>query len=251
MTAIQHAVDQRTLRREFLAGIRRALPLVPGVVPFGILYAASAVSAGMPAGAVMAMSWAVFAGSAQMVAARLFMGGAAWPVILLVTFVINLRHMLYSLALAPRLGRASGWMQAFLAYFLTDETFAIASSHPRRMPEPGRQTFWFSTGANIFLWIFWQASTAAGILASSRVPASWGLEFILPLTLIALLVPGLTGLPSLAAAITAGVSAVGLGPLPYRLGLLAAVLMGVLAGTAVSRSQAAVKAAGVPGETAK
>jgi len=223
------------LRQELLAGMRAALPLIPGVVPFGILYAASAVSSGMPAAAVMTMSWAVFAGSAQMVAARLFVNGAAWPVILLVTFVINLRHMLYSLALAPRLSAVTGRMQAVLAYFLTDETFAIAAAHPVRPSDSSRRTFWYSLGANILLWTIWQASTGVGIAASARVPASWGLEFILPLTLIALLIPTITSRPPLAAALTAGLSSVALAGLPYRLGLLAAVILGVAGGMAVAR----------------
>jgi 4-azaleucine resistance transporter AzlC len=228
-------LNQPAYRQEFLAGMRASLPLIPGVVPFGILYAASAVSAGMPAAAVMSMSWAVFAGSAQMVAARLFTGGAVWPVILLVTFVINLRHMLYSLALAPRLAGISSRMQALLAYFLTDETFAIASAHPVRPGDPARRTLWYSLGANILLWTIWQASTAAGVMASAQVPASWGLEFVLPLTLIALLIPSLTSIPQVAAALGAGLAAAGLAGLPYRLGLLAAVIIGVLCGLAASR----------------
>ena len=232
---MQTPFNQPAYRQELLAGMRASLALVPGVVPFGILYAASAVSAGMPAAAVMTMSWAVFAGSAQMVAARLFVGGAAWPVILLVTFVVNLRHMLYSLALAPRLAGVSGRMQALLAYFVTDETFAIAAAHPVRPSDPTGRTLWYSLGANILLWTVWQASTAAGVAASAQVPASWGLEFVLPLTLIALLIPSLTSRPQLAAALAAGLSAAGLAGLPYRLGLLAAVIIGVLSGLAASR----------------
>jgi predicted branched-subunit amino acid permease len=91
------------------------------------------------------------------------------------------------------------------------------------------------------LWGTWQVSTAAGIFLGRQVPASWTLDFTLALTFIALVVPTLRDCPSLAAALSAGVVAVLMAGLPFKLGLLLAALTGILAGLLVeARRQSAV-----------
>jgi len=85
-------------------------------------------------------------------------------------------------------------------------------------------------GTGLTLWSAWQASTAAGILLGARVPTGWQLDFALPLTFLALLVPMLRDRPAIAAAASAGGLAVILGGLPDRTGLLIAVVAGVGAG---------------------
>jgi predicted branched-subunit amino acid permease len=57
-------------RLEFLSGVRAQLPLLLGVVPFGLIYGALAVQVGVPATIAQAMSSVIFAGSAQFIAAR-------------------------------------------------------------------------------------------------------------------------------------------------------------------------------------
>ena len=80
------------------------------------------------------------------------------------------------------------------------------------------------------LWIVWQISTATGILLGANVPASWSLDFTLPLTFIALVIPSLkTGAEWIAAA-TAGILAVLVAGLPLNLGLLVATLAGMAIG---------------------
>ena len=84
-----------TARTEFLSGVRAELPILLGVAPFGMIYGALAIGAGLPRSASQAMSSIVFAGSAQFVATQLFATGAPGLVLLLTTFIVNLRHMLY------------------------------------------------------------------------------------------------------------------------------------------------------------
>ena len=83
-------------RREFLAGVKAELPILLGVSPFGMIYGVLALSAGLPAALAFAMSWVVFAGSAQFVGAQLIGAGAPGIVILVTTFIVNLRNVLYS-----------------------------------------------------------------------------------------------------------------------------------------------------------
>jgi predicted branched-subunit amino acid permease len=88
---------------EFCAGIRAALPLLVGVSPFGMIYGVLALGAGISAGAAQAMSVIVFAGSAQFVITQLIGQGTPWGVIVLTAFVVNVRHVLYSVSIAPHL----------------------------------------------------------------------------------------------------------------------------------------------------
>jgi 4-azaleucine resistance transporter AzlC len=116
-------------KTEFLGGLRAELPILLGVIPFGLIYGVLAISAGLPPAAAMAMSSIVFAGSAQFIAAQQFEALTPAPVMVLTTLVVNLRHMLYSASLAPYLRPlAKGW-KWLLAYLLTDEAYAVTIVH--------------------------------------------------------------------------------------------------------------------------
>ena len=145
-------------RSEFLAGVRAELPILLGVIPFGLIYGALAVNAGLPAGVSLGMSFIVFAGSAQFVGAQLIAGGAPALIIVLTTFVVNLRHMLYSASVAPHAQRLSPPWKWLLAYLLTDEAYAVVITHYNENSEAAHK-HWFFLGAGLTLWAAWQAST--------------------------------------------------------------------------------------------
>src|SRR5439155_1015450 len=65
------------------------------------------------------------------------------------------------------------------------------------------QRHWFFLGAGATLWTTWQVSTAIGLYVGARIPASWNLEFALPLTFVALVVPAVTDRATAAAAVAA------------------------------------------------
>ncbi|HEX6121692.1 MAG TPA: AzlC family ABC transporter permease, partial [Ktedonobacterales bacterium] len=79
-----------------LAGVRGVLPLLPGVLPFGLIYGVAARGAGVPAPLIQGMSAIVFAGSAQFAVVQLVAAGAPVLVLVLAGIIINLRHVLYS-----------------------------------------------------------------------------------------------------------------------------------------------------------
>lgn len=223
-------IDAMNSRRsEFLAGIRAELPILLGVLPFGMVYGASALNSNVSASLSQAMSGIVFAGSAQFVIVQLI--GAATPYLsmVLIASLINLRHMLYSASVAPYLRHLHPLWKWLLAYLLTDEAYAVAIIHYQR---PGDNTYkhWYFLGAGLALWSTWQSSSALGLLLGEYVPASWSLDFTIPLTFIALVVPGLKDRPAVAAALIAGIMAVVAAPLPYNLNLIVATLAGLLAG---------------------
>jgi len=216
--------------RNFWAGVRADFPLLVGVFPFGMIYGALALNAGLSTSAAQMMSSIVFAGSAQFITTQLVHEAAPGLVIVLTIAVVNLRHMLYSASLAPYVASLSTRWKTLLSYLLTDEAYAATVIHYEK-EGAGRHSHWFFLGAGFSLWSTWQASTALGIFLGAAIPASWSLDFALPLTFIAMVVPVLRNRPAVAAAISAGIVALFAYSLPYKLGLILAALVGIAVGT--------------------
>jgi 4-azaleucine resistance transporter AzlC len=223
-------------RRQFWTGVRAELPILLGVFPFGLIYGALALNAGLSPGAAQAMSSVIFAGSAQFIAAGLFGNGVPGLVIVLTVAVVNLRHALYSASVAPYLKNMPGRTKALLAYLLTDEAYAVTIINYQNTAGQS-QAHWFFAGAGLALWSGWQLSTALGILTGAMLPASWSLDFAIPLTFIALAVPAIHDRPSLLAALAAGATAVLASPLPFKLGIILAAVVGVLVGMLTERKR--------------
>ncbi len=214
----------------FWAGIRAEFPLLIGVFPFGMIYGALALHAGLSPAAAQMMSSIVFAGSSQFVAAQLVHEAAPGLVIILTIGTVNLRHMLYSASIAPYVKDLSMRWKSLLAYLLTDEAYAATALHyeAEGVTPTGH---WFFLGAGFSLWFTWQTSSALGIFLGAAIPPSWPLDFALPLTFIAMVVPVLKDRPVIAAALSAGLVALLTHELPYKLGLILAALVGIAIGT--------------------
>jgi 4-azaleucine resistance transporter AzlC len=217
-------------RKTFWDGVRAEFPLLVGVFPFGMIYGALALNAGLSKAASQMMSSIVFAGSAQFVTAQLVHDSAPALVIILTIAVVNLRHMLYSASLAPYLKNLSLKWKALLSYLLTDEAYAPSIL---QYEETGITpvSHWFLLGAGFSLWFTWQVSTAFGIFLGTAIPENWPLDFALPLTFIAMVVPALKNRPMVAAAVSAGLVALLAYSLPFKLGLILAALTGIVVGT--------------------
>lgn len=222
---------------EFLHGVRDELPILLGVVPFGMIYGVSAISAGMPAIIAQAMSCIVFAGSAQFVIAQLVAAGTPSLVIILTAFIVNIRHMLYSASVSSYTRKLHPLWKWLLAYLLTDEAYAVAILHYQKPGDNG-QRHWYFLGAELALWTTWQLSTAAGIFLGGHIPASWSLDFTSTLTFIALVVPALKDRVSTTAALTAALAALLVIALPLKLGIAVAALVGIAVGVALEMRKA-------------
>ncbi len=216
--------------KNFWAGVRAELPLLIGVFPFGMIYGALALNAGLSTTAAQMMSSIVFAGSAQFITSQLVHDATPGFVIVLTIAVINLRHMLYSASLAPYLASLPTRWKTLLSYLLTDEAYApTILYYEKEGITPCAH--WFLLGAGLALWCTWQISTALGIFLGTAIPKSWSLDFALPLTFIAMVVPVLKNQPAIAAALSAGIVALVAFSLPYKLGLILAALVGIIVGT--------------------
>lgn len=217
-------------RQAFFGGVRAQLPLMLGVVPFGMIYGVLALANGLPPLAAQAISSIVFAGSAQFIAVGLFGAGSPLIILWLTTFIVNIRHMLYSAAIAPYTRHLSRRWRWLLAYLLTDEAFVVAILHYEDEKTAVTHKHYYLLGAGLTLWTCWQLATAIGILLGTQVPASWSLDFTLALTFIGMVVPLLKNRPNMAAALVAGVVAVVTNHWPYKLGLVVATLASIAIG---------------------
>jgi len=216
--------------KSFWAGVRAESPLLIGVFPFGLIYGALAIGAGISPAAAQMMSSIVFAGSAQFIAAQLIRESAPGLVIVLTIAVVNLRHMLYSASVAPFIEHLPARWKTLLAYLLTDEAYAATIIH---YEEEGFTPtgHWFFFGAGLALWTTWQLSSALGIFLGAALPSSWPLDFAIPITFIAMVMPVLKDKPVVAAAVSAGTVALLAYSLPFKLGLILAALVGIFTGT--------------------
>ena len=225
-----------TRRSEFWAGFRATLPLVIGAIPFGIIFGAVAVNSGLSPAAALGMSVFVYAGSAQFVGANMVSSGTPIPLIVLTTFVVNARHALYAVTLAPYMKHLPQRWLLPLGFWLTDETFVtVIQRYQEHDASPYKQ--WFHLGSSVFMYSNWQLSTIVGIVAGQSIqnPERWGLDFALVVTFIGMLVPMLNKRPVLVAAIVAGIFAVLGNGLGNKLGLLIAVVLGMVAGVIVEQ----------------
>lgn len=226
---------------ELRGGFAAEMPLLLGVVPFGLIFGVLGLAAGLPGWAVVAMSSVVFGGSSQVVFAQLW--GAQVPAALITATVgvVNLRHALYSASMAQYLRELPLRWRLLLAYLLTDEAYAAAVNRFACGPvSPHRH--WFLLGTGFTLWAGWQLSTLAGVLIGAAIPASWSLDFSIALTFIALVVPALRRRSEIVAACAAGLAALALQGLPHKLWIIAAALAGMAVGMiarAIDRKEAA------------
>jgi 4-azaleucine resistance transporter AzlC len=220
-----------SLRAALLAGARDTFPLLVGAWPFGLIFGALAVTSGFSPLGAAAMSAFVFAGSAQFIAVGLVASATPSLVIVLTTFVVNLRHMLYSATLAPHLSKLPRAWLLPLGFWLTDESFVVAAKHFTES-ERSPNKHLYLLGSEIAMYLNWQLVTWIGILAGQAIedPSSWGLDFAMVVTFIGMLVPLVKDRPALASVVVAGVTGLLANSMPNQLGLMLAALLGIIAG---------------------
>lgn len=225
---------ETTKRSEFLRGVKDTVPLIIGAIPFGIIFGALAITAGLSVWAVLGFSLIVFAGSAQFVAASLVSQGAGVALIVLTTFIVNLRHGLYAASLGPYVKKLPQCWLVPLAFWLTDESYAVVIQRYREA-DTSEYKHWYFLGSGLFMYVNWQICTVIGIVTGQSLAgiSDWGLEFALVVTFIGIVVPLIVSRAMLLSAVVAGTVAVLLHSLPNQVGLMSGALAGIAAGVLV------------------
>ncbi len=211
-----------------LLGMRDTAPLILAAAPFGFVYGAMAVAEGLSMWAAAGMSVLVFAGASQLIAVTLLASAAALPVILLTVFVVNLRHMLYATSLMPQVARLPQWVRVPLAFWLTDETFAVVSNRLLRQPgAPGLP--WYFFGSGLAMYSNWVACSALGYVLGGQLPdvTRWGLDVAMIVAFVGIVVPNLRRHADWGCAATAAGTAILTYHWPHQIGLLFASALAI------------------------
>jgi predicted branched-subunit amino acid permease len=225
----------RVRRDALLEGVWRAAPSLVATGVWGVVTGVAMVNSGLTPLQAAGMSLLVFAGSAQLAALPLMAAQAPIWVVLLTALVINLRFVIFSAALYPHLKHLPLGRRALLGYVTADFSFAVSMARWSKVPREERgaaEHLSFLIGATASTWIVWQVASLAGVALGAQIPTAWGLEFVTVVSLIALTLPMISSRPALVGVVTSGAVAVLAAPLPLRLGLVVAVIVGMAAAMA-------------------
>lgn len=221
---------------EFLAGVKVIAPILLGVLPFATVIGISAVEMGYSPLLATAMSVIMLAGTAQLAMLQLVKENTPIVVIVLTAIVINLRFAMYSASMVLHFKQLSQKWKAFLAYFLTDQAFAVSITRFNENPQrPAKH--WYFFGAGLAMCLLWVVGTLAGALLGAFIPDGWSLDFAIPLMFIGLVVPAIKSRAAILAAITAGVVVIAAANIPLNLDLIVAALAGIVVGVVVETRQ--------------
>ncbi len=215
----------------FRLGAFDSLPLMFAIIPFGIIWGAVAAAAGLNLLQTVMMSVTVLAGASQLASVEILKSDAPILVAIIAGAAVNLRFLLYSASMAPSWRGAPFGLQATAAYMLFDQPYGLCAVRYPRQPQETpveRLSYFLGTGAAFTL--VWHVASALGWAVGARIPMDWGVDFIVPLSFLAIFAPALRDKPSWFALIVASGAALLLRGLPYGLGPLVAAGVGVAAG---------------------
>jgi 4-azaleucine resistance transporter AzlC len=192
-------------RAKIRAGLAAAWPVCLGYFPIGLSLGVLGQKIGLAPWQMALMSLVVFAGGSQFIAVAMIGSGASPAAIVTTTFMVNLRHLLMSSALAVHLPGVSRRFLALFAYGVTDESFAVNMARFNRGGWNRHRALVVNQVTNA-TWFF---SSVAGAYAGQFIPpASLGIDYALTGMFICLLVFQLRGPVFVATALMAALCSV-------------------------------------------
>jgi len=216
------------------------LGIIVSAAGFGFVFGLAARTSGhYSVLEAMAMSLIAFGGAAQFAAVGYIATGVAWPAIVVLTALLNARHVLYSAALAPWFRGRSFAERAVAAHLLTDESFALSIAHFRRVGRFDPVGYWFP--AIVTTLVPWNLATFAGVTIGDAIvqPQRLGIDVIFPAAMIGLAVGLVTGRRELVAAVVGAAVAVGVSlAISPTIGVIAGGLVGPAIGLLVPAAAA-------------
>lgn len=232
VNAVPAASDDALLKDAWRAGLNLGAPTLLGIAAWGMVVGVAMVKSGLTVAQAGAMTLFVFAGSAQLASLPLLAAQAPVWVIFATALVVNLRFVIFSVLLAPHFSHLP-WRQRFaLGYVAGDITVGLfLQRYPHETPDPAKLPF--LKGLIYPNWLAWQIGSFIGIVLGTVVPAEWGLGFAGTLAILCVTVPLILSRAALCGVLVAGTVAVLAFSLPYKLGLLVAVVVGMVSAMAV------------------
>jgi predicted branched-subunit amino acid permease len=236
-TASRVGRDRRGDRHAAMQGARVMLPWLLGVAPFGLVVGITARTSDVSMAVGLLTGAAIYSGSAQLTAVELLDSGASVAVVVASVLIINARLILYSASIAPAWRGTGLGFRATAAALLVEPSYVVGMhAYERELEGNDRRAAHIEyLAAAITLFFVWHVAMIAGAAIGAGVPGWLGLEHTVPLFLLAEVVQAVRSRPAAAAALAGGIVAVGGGSLPLHSGVLAAVLVGVIAAVSTER----------------
>ncbi len=206
-------------RDSFLKGFSSMGPVIPGIIPFGMIMGTVAADAGLSMPQTMGMNVIVFAGASQLAAVDLLTKDAPSVIIILTGLIINLRFLLYSAASSSYLKKSHIFIKIFTAHTLTDQSYAVTSAHDEQLKTTSEKIY-FTLGASLCMSIFWNFFVLSGFYFGNIIPQSLSLDFAVPLSFMALTIPSLVTKTHLIVGLVSIFMSIALKGLPFNLGLI-------------------------------
>ncbi len=196
------------VRNPFWLGTQEAIPLLGGYIPVAISFGLVSIQSGFSVLETILISTLIYAGASQFLFVAMFASGAPLWLVIVMTLLINARHLVYAPNIASYLSHSRWW--PWLMHGLTDQIFALAHTRMPQMEESARMG-WY-TGAALLAWMSWIFGTALGAIAGEVLTTRWPLlgevmPFALPALFLVLLAPRFSSrLWTLTLAVTIGVA---------------------------------------------
>lgn len=214
------------------------LPITTGVIPFGAVVGTVSADAKLSFFQTVTMNLIVFAGAAQLASMELMMKHAASVVVVVTGLIINLRFLLYSAAMSPVLQKSGFFTKLWCAHMLTDQNYAVMTANQNKLSTK-KEMIQFYIGASVCMFLAWHLSVIGGFVFGNFAPSTWALEYAVPLSFVALVIPTLKNKKYVIVASFSSLVSVLLNSLPYRVGLIVTALLSIALGAFLSRKKVA------------
>jgi predicted branched-subunit amino acid permease len=212
--------------KHFKMGVHSVLPIISGIIPFGAVVGSAFAEAHLSFWQAILINTVLYAGAAQLATTELMTMNAAIVVVVATGLIINLRFLLYSAAMSPYLQDASPLIKFLCAFSLTDQSYAAMSgNHDKFTTNQEAISFYLGTAACMM--VTWHLSVVAGYIFGNFAPAALSLDYAIPLSFVALLIPTLKTKNHKIVALFSSVISLFFFGLPLKTGLMVTSLLSI------------------------
>ena len=168
---------QNKLRAAFRAAFPYTVPIMTGFLFLGTAYGVYMNVSGFPAAYPILMALTVFAGSMEFVAVGLLLGQFDPLGALMLTLMVNARHLFYGISMLDKYRNVPGKKRWYLIFGMCDESFSINVAAD--VPE-GVDRGWFYFFVTLLNQCYWVCGATLGGLFGSLLSFELkGLEFVM------------------------------------------------------------------------
>lgn len=155
------------VENHFSQGLKDGIPIGLVYLSVSFTFGMMAVSNGVPVEVAVMISLTNLTSAGQFSALSLMLESASLLELALSQFIINLRYALMSLSLTQKVDKhMKTYERALIAYGVTDEIFALASSTYERVGK------WYMSGLILFPVFCWTMGTLLGGAFTTLMPES-------------------------------------------------------------------------------